>query len=801
VPRSTRWLLALVVACGLLALVWRIVARSGPAPFQEPALEPSADPSASEGARKASEDVASPAHDPEVLDLAPPASVSPSRREPLPQQRPEIRGRVVLPADFVHGEEQWVVTGSESDLERLAAPIEADGSFALSLPVFAPVELRLESRFLWLPEPVSASPGQDVELRPCVYGSLEGRLVAPAVRAPGADLAKARLRWNFASLERPSAPTMWQPSWHQDSPPGPDGTFVLDKVASGVPLLLHVRNPFGPNTALEVAPLRPGEVRVLDVELEPGIRIEGVVLDEHDVPVPHVPLDVGDGRPVAERDDPWYSGRPLTDANGRFRIERVGLGVDRIATSGRDLVRHDEAALDPMRGDVLDLVLRVVRGGAITGRVTWPDGSRPEKIQIELVGPRNDWREAERGHLELRGLPSGRYELRVRATRAGVTGLALETNIEPGGPPLALVLSEEQGCEVSGRVVDEDETPVEYFSVYAHQEGGDSRAEPAEGRAGRFHWMGLTPGSWVLTVRAYGFVGQRVEVQLLPGTPQDLQITLVRGGTIRGRVLDESGNPVSGAWVGEQEAAFAARFHGAIEGTDAEGRFELELDDRRIHLMALTNEHGPSEVVELDVAPGQTLEGVELRLRNPCRVRGRVLDEEGRPLAGAEVRASSLPYLDLRAVSDTHGRFELVRLPPGRHWIGASHAARPGALAGAPIEVSAEREGALDLRFQGEDPVRVHGRVTHGGRAWTGTLVLLSSTGHVLLEVHADGSFATTLRRPGLWTGGILLGGALGQAEADLRRWDLLVPDEEELGITLELEQLPRIRRVEELWH
>ena len=78
----------------------------------------------------------------------------------------------------------------------------------------------------------------------------------------------------------------------------------------------------------------------------------------------------------------------------------------------------------------------------------------------------------------------------------------------------------------------------------------------------------------LLAVRAAGYAPELVSVKIRPGLPP-VEFRLGPGRTIRGRVLDDRGRPVSGATV----AAYRWRGHETLEWlsqTDAEGRFRWD---------------------------------------------------------------------------------------------------------------------------------------------------------------------------------------------------------------------------------
>ena len=132
---------------------------------------------------------------------------------------------------------------------------------------------------------------------------------------------------------------------------------------------------------------------------------------------------------------------------------------------------------------------------------------------------------------------------------------------------------------------------------------------------------------------------------------------------VRGRVLDPDGKPVAGAGVYVRPYAerrwsendpMAARQKGRVASTDADGRFHFELDKGASdgsYWRGVTGWHKAQIAV---AAPGFAPAWVEagdmvkrgemaLRLvRDDVPVRGRVLDSQGRPVAGVVVRIRAI---------------------------------------------------------------------------------------------------------------------------------------------------------------
>ena len=140
-------------------------------------------------------------------------------------------------------------------------------------------------------------------------------------------------------------------------------------------------------------------------------------------------------------------------------------------------------------------------------------------------------------------------------------------------------------------------------------------------------------------------------------------IVLKTGGAIAGRVLDRRGKPVAGALVRNEEDEDAEPVV-----TDEAGRFQLDgLTPGWIDLVASATGYGAArfgsaqgwhEATPVPVRDRQTTRGIDLILRDPTWLSGRVVDEKGEPLVGFEVEA----YTDgeVTTKTDAKGRFRMA---------------------------------------------------------------------------------------------------------------------------------------------
>jgi hypothetical protein len=141
------------------------------------------------------------------------------------------------------------------------------------------------------------------------------------------------------------------------------------------------------------------------------------------------------------------------------------------------------------------------------------------------------------------------------------------------------------GGSIEGSVVDERGVGVPSFSLGVESfvsPRGARRTEAGSARkiedpSGAFVWDKLSPGSYVLTASAPGRPITRSDsIEVKTGAPtRGVRIVLTPGGSVVGRVLDESKNALSGAWVRFDALSSVVDGPGAVR-TDDLGHYRLD---------------------------------------------------------------------------------------------------------------------------------------------------------------------------------------------------------------------------------
>jgi len=139
---------------------------------------------------------------------------------------------------------------------------------------------------------------------------------------------------------------------------------------------------------------------------------------------------------------------------------------------------------------------------------------------------------------------------------------------------MTAIMVMKKGLTMSGRILDMNEQPIEGAKVAQSWTSSANFPSTKTDSEGRFKFKNAPPGKMVLTVQAKGYSPDLRQITVHKGV-EPVEFRLEPGHTIRGRIVDTTGNPIAGAFV----VADTWRGHRSLEwrvDTDSEGRFQWD---------------------------------------------------------------------------------------------------------------------------------------------------------------------------------------------------------------------------------
>ncbi|MEQ1891310.1 MAG: carboxypeptidase-like regulatory domain-containing protein, partial [Planctomycetota bacterium] len=335
--------------------------------------------------------------------------------------------------------------------------------------------------------------------------------------------------------------------------------------------------------------------------------------------------------------------------------------------------------------------VRLATGTTLRGRVV--DARTGAPLEGALVGEgwtfQRTTTTAADGTYALAGCV-GDHHFYVRAPGYAEGSASTRPEAESGGARLDFAL--QPGCAAHGRVVDEygDGVGDAYVALTSGTGTWSSTRSAADGS---FAFTDLLPDDGsagfghALLVGKPGFATQVHE--LTPENAEGLHelpaLTLRTPELVAGRALDSAGQPVAGALItlsgwnhdrtqwGQHSGVNVDFYVGKRETlTDADGRFWFgDVPPGRYELTGLATGRAESEGQSFVLAAGEPREELVVRFSQhggTARIFGRVVDEQGNPLAGVRVAVDREGLFDVYLPStDTgaDGTFELGGLLEG----------------------------------------------------------------------------------------------------------------------------------------
>jgi RNA polymerase sigma factor (sigma-70 family) len=427
------------------------------------------------------------------------------------------------------------------------------------------------------------------------------------------------------------------------------------------------------------------------------------------------------------------------------------------------LARHEERGTSSPRSVVLPQVeeiggvdLHLGGGHKIDGRVTTTDGQAVADLEVSLStistegsrtvissGGRGVVTDAS-GSFSFQDVGPGSYGISIGSG----TKYSLLKNLTILMPPdedlqgVEVVVRARTPGSISGRVVDEKGSSVAEAFVFAY-----STAVPniyASDRTDEDGGFGLEDlgGSETYTVLARKPGYMEVTATNVKVNSREIQVVLLRGGGIHGRIVSASGNPIESFEIciaeryDDERGSFRPTQDTWTEFRDPLGEFlKTDLEPGRVRLAARAKGYGISRTDGIEVRSGGTVELGDIPLGPGACVAGTVVSKDGKPLPGARIYpfkgALEPDSLEKGAgsfvMADGEGSFRLDNLTPGDR---INLAARcDGFAAGAVMDIAVDLDPPAGASFVLVPEARLEGNVLEATRPAQRVSVFLEREG------------------------------------------------------------------------
>jgi len=482
-----------------------------------------------------------------------------------------------------------------------------------------------------------------------------------------------------------------------------DGLYWLEGAELGRQEVLFLHPSYG--RVAKPFEIQPG-INVLDVSFEPGVEVTGRVVDDTGKPVPGARVELA---PENRFEPRQY--RDVTGEDGRFRLAPVLAGKYRLKAGANGFTDTERPGTLAVAGEpVSNLEVTLDRGAVLSGRILGLPAEDLAQVEVEARGDNGEtvaaWTDG-RGRYEIRSLAPGDWTVTARLwddQRQARTRIAIRRSDRE----VTRDLEFEKRLALTVQVLyDEEPLPDALVSLRGQRITAERTA--MTDYEGRVRFDDLAPETYRLGVRhSRNLIVHNDQIDLQQD--RDLVIRL-QGATIGGLVVSAAdGAPIPEALLSLRPVEGPEYL--VTAGTKSDGRFMVyRVQPNRYRLQANAKGFLPAEQ-EVQVASGQTLDNLELRL-DPApgaKVRVRLTSGQVPSLVHVQVRdAAGGTVLAETRQANPEGEIELS-LPPGSWTLYLR--ADGGALATAGLVVPAAEPLALTLAPAGKLNVRVPALVT-----------------------------------------------------------------------------------------
>jgi len=481
------------------------------------------------------------------------------------------------------------------------------------------------------------------------------------------------------------------------------------------------------NMATTIAVTASSIISNINAQLIKSANITGTVTNDHGTPLENIGIDVKQFRNNVWEPVYWS----VTDADGNYVVTWLAPGeyiiefVDSEQNHFNEYYDNSDSSntattISVTSGSVISNInAQLTEGGHITGRVTDENGNPLDSIDVivKQYDTINNWWEDvgwaytdADGNYDVGGLLTGDYVVQFSDNddpyvneyynNADSEDTATTISVVTGNTISNINAQLAEGGAVSGMVTDENNNPLEGIWAEVYSFDSNFIAYGLTDVNGNYEVAGLPTGDYIISFYEDDYLNNGIytyvyeyyddvysfdaatTISVVAGTTtSNINAQLAEGGTIRGTVTNENGNPLEEIWIDVYDLDGN---HISSDLTDASGNYEVgwlptgdyivwfhDGSGNDIYLGEYYNNAASSDTAtSISVVAGSTTNNINAQLAETGYIAGNVTDESGNPLEEIWINVYDLDgnYISSN-LTDANGNYEVGWLPTGDYIV------------------------------------------------------------------------------------------------------------------------------------
>lgn len=460
-----------------------------------------------------------------------------------------------------------------------------------------------------------------------------------------------------------------------------DGYFTL----TDLPVAEWILMGFAEGYAESITPQYPIGTTDAVVRLNDGGSVSGIVVDAA------TGNGIGEVKVTLHGEKTRRRRSVTTGADGQFAFPGLPDGAIWLNIDHSELCLYERPpSIQIENGNSVDgLELKVGAGGTVQGRAFDAETGAPihgVAICAQTLTSREVCTDAN-GEYELRNVSPGNALVRRRWIHGYLHGEERDdktVTVSPGEETTGVDFAMQPCVFIRGRVVDEAGNPVDFARVSGHNVDNPNEGDTEGSRPdGSFVLRGYSRGAkvYVSAVKRGYARATLPQIDLNATEITGIELVLVAGSRIEGKVIDSAGRPVVNARVNPVARDPVEGVHvGEYVNRDEPGVFEFSGVPPGVYGFRISDATSSYEVdsdLEIVIRQGVDATGLQL-VFDPPRVEpmidGHVVDSAGKPIKQASVQAhSKTGSAHASDTTDENGHFVLAGFESGEYHLNVHH--------------------------------------------------------------------------------------------------------------------------------